>query len=223
MIYLISDTHFFHRNIGKYCSRPSHWQKLIINNWKRIVGSYDTVIHLGDFAFYSRNKAGTERLVRELPGHKILIRGNHDGSIKKMTELGFLVWQPDIINRIVDGYRFVVLDHTLHDEARANLFRSGVGPNGSPMHSIILSHRPLTGLCGPYFYGHVHNNPMPFDDDNKYYQMDKVYGRNICVEMMNYQPVPLPALLGDTEWMHKNVPLLPRSEDGDGEEEKEEA
>jgi len=28
--WIISDTHFFHENIGRYCNRPENWQELII-------------------------------------------------------------------------------------------------------------------------------------------------------------------------------------------------
>jgi hypothetical protein len=48
--WIISDTHFFHENIGKYCSRPENWQELIIKNWNDLVSPEETVLHLGDFA-----------------------------------------------------------------------------------------------------------------------------------------------------------------------------
>jgi calcineurin-like phosphoesterase family protein len=48
--WIISDTHFYHENIGRYCSRPENWQELIIKNWNDQVAPGDTVLHLGDFA-----------------------------------------------------------------------------------------------------------------------------------------------------------------------------
>ena len=50
-VYLISDTHFYHNKIGKYCGRPDNWFDLIINNWNRTVKNSDIVLHLGDFSF----------------------------------------------------------------------------------------------------------------------------------------------------------------------------
>jgi len=32
--WIISDTHFFHINIGSYCDRPGGWQERIIENSK---------------------------------------------------------------------------------------------------------------------------------------------------------------------------------------------
>jgi len=48
--WIISDTHFFHENIGKYCSRPDNWQQLIIKNWNVLISPDENVLHLGDFA-----------------------------------------------------------------------------------------------------------------------------------------------------------------------------
>lgn len=75
-IWLITDTHFFHTNLVKYGHRPKGFQEKIIRNWKRLVGEEDTVIHLGD-VFFSR-KSEMKIFLDELPGRKILIRGNHD-------------------------------------------------------------------------------------------------------------------------------------------------
>ena len=48
--WLISDTHFFHANIGQYCSRPDDWQDLIIENWNCFIQPDEIVFHLGDLA-----------------------------------------------------------------------------------------------------------------------------------------------------------------------------
>jgi calcineurin-like phosphoesterase family protein len=80
--FIISDTHFFHRNkkykdaIKVYCDRPDDWFNQVINHWKRTVREDDTVIHLGDLTL--GNKKETEQLTNILPGDKYLIKGNHD-------------------------------------------------------------------------------------------------------------------------------------------------
>ena len=60
-IFIISDTHFNHQNIIKYCDRPfkdeTHMNKVLIHNWNRVVGKNDVVIHLGDVALSSANKS----------------------------------------------------------------------------------------------------------------------------------------------------------------------
>ena len=77
MVYFISDTHFNHKNIIKYCNRPyksvEEMNKVLIENWNRVVKDADVIYHLGDFALYDE-----EELFNKLNGNIILIRGNHD-------------------------------------------------------------------------------------------------------------------------------------------------
>jgi calcineurin-like phosphoesterase family protein len=74
--WIISDTHFFHENIGRYCNRPKNWQELIIKNWNDLISPDETVLHLGDFSFGKRSNF--DLLIEQLHGKIILIRGNHD-------------------------------------------------------------------------------------------------------------------------------------------------
>lgn len=76
-IFLISDTHFNHKNIIKYCNRP-YWsvQEMnseLIKNWNRVVKKQDTVFFLGDFSL------GHEfSYFSLLNGHIFFVKGNHD-------------------------------------------------------------------------------------------------------------------------------------------------
>lgn len=74
--WIISDTHFFHENIGRYCNRPENWQELIIKNWNDLVAPDETILHLGDFAL--GKKSHFELLTGILNGRLYLIQGNHD-------------------------------------------------------------------------------------------------------------------------------------------------
>ena len=74
--WIISDTHFFHGNIGRYCNRPENWQELIINNWNELISPNETVLHLGDFAL--GKKSNFELLISMLNGRLFLLQGNHD-------------------------------------------------------------------------------------------------------------------------------------------------
>ena len=74
--WIISDTHFFHENIGRYCNRPENWQELIIQNWNEQVTAQDTVLHLGDFAL--GKKSNFIQLTSILNGKLFLLQGNHD-------------------------------------------------------------------------------------------------------------------------------------------------
>ena len=67
-VYLISDTHFGHKNIISYCNRPfssvEEMDKTLIKNWNSVVKKEDTVYHLGDFAF--GNKEFTQKIIKQL-------------------------------------------------------------------------------------------------------------------------------------------------------------
>lgn len=71
--YIITDTHFN----GNVYSNPDY-TNTIFNYWSTIVGPEDTIIHGGDICSGSWNKV-SER-INEMPGTKILVRGNHDGA-----------------------------------------------------------------------------------------------------------------------------------------------
>lgn len=77
-VFLISDTHFNHRNVIAYENRPwptiEEMDAAIIEKWNTIVKPEDRVYHLGDV---SMNRNGL-LLAARLNGRKILIKGNHD-------------------------------------------------------------------------------------------------------------------------------------------------
>lgn len=73
--WIVSDTHFGHANIIRYCNRPENHDELMVENWNATVGEYEDVLHLGDLAFKKSVAIG---YVRQLKGRKFLIKGNHD-------------------------------------------------------------------------------------------------------------------------------------------------
>lgn len=78
--WFISDTHFGHENILEYepAARPFSsvdiMNEAIITRWNSVVGKYDKVYHLGDFAFGRQNIS----IAKFLNGQKRLVLGNHD-------------------------------------------------------------------------------------------------------------------------------------------------
>jgi calcineurin-like phosphoesterase family protein len=74
--WIISDTHFFHANIGRYCDRPDGWQELIIENWSRFIHPEEVVFHVGDLAL--GKKENLDSLAALLNSRLYLMRGNHD-------------------------------------------------------------------------------------------------------------------------------------------------
>lgn len=77
--YTISDLHFGHKNIIRYCNRPFaslyEMDKILVERWNRTVTSTDCVIFVGDLALASGHP---REYLRRLNGIKVMIRGNHD-------------------------------------------------------------------------------------------------------------------------------------------------
>ena len=167
--WFVSDTHFCHGNIIKYCNRPwssgrdndgnmivtqediDRMDKDLILRWNSVVKSDDIVWHLGDFAL--GNKDNVKRILSQLNGKVNLVMGNHDhNKLKFYEEAGFhrVYDRPVIINKFV-----------------------------------ILSHAPLEFLNEntPFFgiFGHVH--------DSDHYKTFSKSGCCVCVERHNYTPV----------------------------------
>jgi calcineurin-like phosphoesterase family protein len=76
-IYLCSDLHLGHQKIAHF--RP--WfkdqfehEQAVADDWKKHVKKHDLVYCVGDIAFTKQSLA----LLSNLPGRKILVRGNHD-------------------------------------------------------------------------------------------------------------------------------------------------
>ncbi|MGN7311556.1 metallophosphoesterase [Alkalicoccobacillus gibsonii] len=81
MKHFISDTHFFHQNIIKFCNRPfidvESMNKKIIDNWNTRISKSDEVYILGDFVVRGTGKQANE-ILKNLNGKKYLIKGNHE-------------------------------------------------------------------------------------------------------------------------------------------------
>lgn len=94
--YVISDSHWGHKNIVKYCNRPYDHETMMIKRWQRVVSDRDTVLHLGDLFFGGAD--GYVQFLTEiapkLTGEKYLILGNHDKRAWDYEALGFTVLKP---------------------------------------------------------------------------------------------------------------------------------
>ncbi len=84
-IYVISDTHFNHENVIKYCDRPfrdaQDMNDTLIKNWNKIVKNRDYVVFLGDFVLQKGQK-GFKHFMNKLNGKILFIKGNHDKTHK---------------------------------------------------------------------------------------------------------------------------------------------
>lgn len=171
-IYFISDTHFNHKNIIKYCNRPfkdiEEMNSALIENWNKTITDYDIVFHLGDVAL--TNESEIKEIIPKLKGKKILIRGNHDKKSKEFfRSVGFEII-PD-------------------------------NPLKLDKEKLILSHKPLADTEIPEGYinvhGHIHNNPLhkinPTTNEMEY--PEELYSEklhiNVSADVIDFKPISL--------------------------------
>lgn len=111
MNWLISDTHFNHRNIIEYCNRPfgsvEEMNRTLVGNWNKTVADMDTVFFLGDLALDDNPLSWLGRL----NGHIVLIRGSHDTFSARETFILYsdnlrllLIHNPADVPKVWDGW-----------------------------------------------------------------------------------------------------------------------
>jgi len=165
--YIISDSHFGHDNIIKYCDRPEDHDFLMELYWTSIVAPEDNILHLGDVMWYKNDtpyKDGKTlgEMVRSLPGNKFLIKGNHDKKNNDWwEEIGFTV----VPQRIFFDYGGKVILFTHYPEDRLDI------------------------IWDINIHGHIHNNGYKIREENGRKWI------NVSVEMMDYTPVKLGDIL----------------------------
>lgn len=180
--WVVSDTHFGHYNIIKYCNRPyatcEEMDEALISNWNNVVKPNDVVFHLGDFGMIRHSDSSInniKNIIKRLNGDIYLILGNHDRSFS--TDLS--VWYMMGFKKVYDC---------------PILF----------MDKYILSHEPISGKNGidlqyhPHLkniHGHIHNNNDLYfertDGIPKSKQIPHISSHtfNASVEMINYTPI----------------------------------
>lgn len=134
MNYYISDLHFGCQN--RFENRTLEHDKLIKENWNRVVCNNDTVYILGDIGREGGNKDNEYlcEIISTLKGNKVLIQGNHE----KLKD-----------NRL----RQLFVEIIPYKEITDNF-------NGLN-HNLVLSHYPILFWNGQHkgwlhLYGHVH-------------------------------------------------------------------
>lgn len=179
--WIISDTHLHHNRLTDLCGRPEDFTEQIVRNWSNAVGPNDVVYHLGDVGFYKKREF--PGLIRELPGHKILIRGNHDKfPIRWYLENGFMA----------------VMDYAVVNV----VYQKGIKKPINTYYKVLLTHVPTVINSSETFlsssccnvHGHFHNNPAERWED---YYISIVTPDHLLfsLEEMEYKPVELAAAL----------------------------
>jgi len=164
-VFVISDTHFDHKNIITYANRPfpdvETMNQKLIEGWNETVGKRDLVYFLGDFCM--RPKQNARRFSSLLSGSIILIKGNHDGKAAQYLEAGFL-----------EVHKRLVIEHPERNDVK-----------------ILLTHRaqPDPGATiALNIHGHIHGSILSGDGyAGRYF--------NVSVENIGYRPIELKRVL----------------------------
>jgi len=158
--YYISDPHFGHANIIKFCSRPfknvEEMNEALVENWNSVVKHDDTVYCMGDFG---RPPA---KFAHRLNGHIILIMGNHDKETQCIGHFNEIVTYKQIE---IDG-KPVNLKHYPYKENTGKFDQKFIN-------------RALADDGNWLIHGHVHNS-APFRTGKSI---------NVSVEHINYTPI----------------------------------
>lgn len=175
--YVVSDTHFFHDNIVKYCNRAKQIRDLtgrrtdvythnyyMVERWNSVVGEDDVVLHLGDlFAWFKDGKTKFEnQILPKLNGKIYMIRGNHD----KETDAEYERMGITMVEPFADTWegKTITFDHYPWEP-------------GTYRENEIRVH------------GHIHNNGYPktskWQDGAEPTQPNQV---NVSVEVIDYTP-----------------------------------
>jgi calcineurin-like phosphoesterase family protein len=174
--WFISDTHFGHANIIKYCNRPfssvEEMDEIMIENWNKNIKPEDKVYHLGD-VFHGPSKPSYKaQTIRRLNGHKRLILGNHD------TFEGIPEW--------LRSFEKVMMWRMWPD--------FGITFSHTPIHGTSISPKAKLNV-----HGHIHEKKSPrsemYDDYANEGKRFTTSWMNISVERTDYAPVHIDEIL----------------------------
>lgn len=164
--WFISDTHWGHENILKFCPSRAVLGKTIdahdealIERWNRVVKPKDIVYHCGDVAFKARKSDLS--WMRRLNGRIQLLRGNHDSQDARE----FLHYVDSLLPGVfpLPGFKEIVLSH-------------------APIHPMCLGSRWLLNV-----HGHIHESVVRHGvglGQNRHYM-------NVSVEQIDFTPLHL--------------------------------
>lgn len=191
--YVVSDYHFQHENIIRFDGRPfrdkDEMDRVLIENWNRVVGDNDTVYILGDM-FYKIDVVRAENILKQLKGKKIYIFGNHEKLLRQDKRL--------LSKYFVSVHDYLEVPYTYQEKT----------------HKLVMSHYPNPMFNGHFrdtavhFYGHVHRTKeqtlavysQMLNFENSYVaNTHKMLNVGVMMSHMGYEPKPVDYLIKQAE------------------------
>ena len=176
--FVISDTHFRHENISKYTGRPfktvEEMDASLIKKWNTVVRQQDLIIIGGDLVFTKGSSEEIKKIIKQLNGRKILVRGNH-------CRKSYSFWLNAGIDFVCERFSWEL--------------------NGKKLLFIHSPHEITFQDYKSYNYilhGHIHQKGNFISWKNKCCLI------NICVEKTNYSPINLITLLNKLQQGYYN-------------------
>jgi calcineurin-like phosphoesterase family protein len=192
----ISDTHFGHTNIIKYCNRPfqdvGHMDTVIFENLLKAESDGYHIYHCGDVSFNLKGFIKARGWLQH-PERHLLMLGNHDPYPKQQ-------------NTYHQAFGIVVGDPK---EYRTRRLWTKDEVDGRE-YKLVLSHAPLPltemGNADYNIFGHVHNNLLYPDPtyairnpdrigDDYMWTLESPRHINVSVEVLGYKPKTLKELI----------------------------
>ena len=116
MFFFTADEHYGHAKIllPDYCNRPfanvEEMDSTIIANHNAVVTPQDVTVHAGDFCWHK--KTDVEKIIKQLNGSHIFIKGSHDSWMVESTKY---MWR-----KMIEGHFVVVCHYAMRTWERAH-------------------------------------------------------------------------------------------------------
>ena len=188
-IFFTSDWHIGHANCLKFDNRPfadiEEMHSVLIKRFNSTVPENSVTYFLGDIGLCSKER--TKEVIEKLNGTKVLVRGNHDGKMFAMYDIGF-----DVVvekAQITLGQEIITMSHCpLLGIPREDLTgmrgaKEGDNWHGESRHGQSYAFEDFGQF---HLHGHIHSGP---ETSNK----SKIMGRQYDVGVVanDYRPVSL--------------------------------
>ena len=134
----------------------------MIERWNELVKDGDTIYHLGDFGWTRYQEELSDIVRNRLNGHIILIKGNHDLSLRKMANMGI----PETYRSFVFENRYMLNHYPAHNHTMTvdDVLNRKVGFLLQDIEDKALRRRMKTMQlliqhnCDRVIHGHIHNS-----------------------------------------------------------------